>query len=205
MEYGIKITTDNNIIKIDNDEHLSFIENRLKYTENKVDMINGVSFYIYEMNDDLLERSDPRKEKKEYKYKLWPYNDLGTRFNNGNVVLGDVLAFFNNIDDFNHYYSFWNRYKIREAYNELERLFKYETINTKRDYINEYGWNEEDYNDKYGKETIFIINCEYIPTNKDNINIHYDLIYSGSVDFNNILENYNLKFDWVDCCSIKVF
>ena len=73
--------------------------------------------------------------------------------------------------------------------NELEELFQYETIY---------------YNDNY-KNALFLICCEYIPKSNNNIHIHYDLNYWGSTAFNQIMNKYNLNFDWVDSCSVAVF
>lgn len=90
--------------------------------------------------------------------------------------------------------------------NELKQLFKYESILTKDNFINNYKWEEEEFNNKFGENTLFIINCEFMPRNEnDIINIHYDLNYYGSNEFNEIINKNNLKFDWVDSVNLKVF
>lgn len=97
---------------------------------------------------------------------------------------------------------------INDCINELKIIFKYETINFKEDYINNWGWCEDDFYNKFYKCCLFVINCEYMPKHEElteNINIHYDLNYNGSIIFNQILEKYNLNFEWVDNSGISIF
>ena len=97
---------------------------------------------------------------------------------------------------------------INDCINELKKIFKYETIKKKEDYINNWDWTEEEFNDKFNNNALFIINCEFMPNNEEdikNIHIHSDFNYWGSVLFINILDKYNLNFDWVDFCLVAVF
>lgn len=99
-----------------------------------------------------------------------------------------------------------NNDNINDCINELTQLFNYETIDKKEDYINNWGWCEESFNNKFGSKCLFVINCEFIPRNEDDIiNIHYDLNYWGSNEFNKILKKYGLNFEWFDNCSVIVF
>ena len=96
---------------------------------------------------------------------------------------------------------------INDCINELNEIFNYETINKKEDYIKNFGWSDNSFIDSFNN-ALFVINCEFIPKHEEdiiNINIHYDLNYWGSNKFNQILEKYNLKFDWVNNCSCVVF
>ena len=96
---------------------------------------------------------------------------------------------------------------INDCINELNEIFNYETNNKKEDYIKNWGWSDNSFNDRFNN-ALFVINCEFIPKHEEdiiNINIHYDLNYWGSNKFNQILEKYNLKFDWVNNCSCVVF
>ena len=94
--------------------------------------------------------------------------------------------------------------KMNDCINELKNIFKYESINKKEDFIN-WGWTEKEFN-KIFKNALFIVNCEYMPyLEEDIIILHYDLNYCGSPEFLNILNKYNLIFDWVDSCSAAVY
>ena len=95
---------------------------------------------------------------------------------------------------------------INECINELKEIFIYENIYLKEDYINNWRWSENSFYNKFGNNSLFVISCEFIPRHEEDIiNIHYDLNYWGSNKFNQILEKYNLKFDWVNNCSCVVF
>ena len=99
---------------------------------------------------------------------------------------------------------------INDCINELKQIFKYETIHKREDYINNWGWTEEEFNDRFNifNNALFIINCEFMPNHeKDikNIHIHIDFNYCGSPEFLDILNKYDLNFDWIDNCRVVVF
>lgn len=94
---------------------------------------------------------------------------------------------------------------INNVIEELKQIFKYEKPTTKEIFISD-DWTEEEFIETFGKKTLFIINCIFIPRNdNDVIHLHYDLNYCGSNDFLKILKKYNLGFDWYDNCRAIVF
>jgi hypothetical protein len=71
---------------------------------------------------------------------------------------------------------------------ELNEMFLYEKA-----YLNDIN------NDEYIPYCKYVISCEYKPLNDDMIkktHLHYELNNGGSVEFNKLLDKYNLEFVW---------
>jgi hypothetical protein len=97
---------------------------------------------------------------------------------------------------------------IDDCINELKQIFKYETINKKEDYINNWEWKKEEFNNKFNNNALFIISCEFMPNHEEdikNIHIHSHFNYWGSPDFLNIINKYQLNFNWVDSCQAVIY
>ena len=98
-EYGLKITTKKEMLKIDDDDYLNFIKNKTDYIKYEKGF-NEVEWDLYEMKEYFID-----KEKKDR-----DFNHMGSVLNSGEVLFGEILAFFKNEKDFNKYYKFWGEY-----------------------------------------------------------------------------------------------
>ena len=98
-EYGLKITTKKEILKIDDDDYLNFIKNKTEFIKYERGFI-GVKRDLYEMKEHFIEKENKDRD----------FNQMGTILNERNVILGDVLIFFQTQKDFNKYYKFWGEF-----------------------------------------------------------------------------------------------
>jgi hypothetical protein len=109
-------------------------------------------------------------------------------------------------DGYNMFVDKKKRYDA--CYKELKELFTlYENI-----YMRDDGNYDED-NTAYeifedSKNTQFVIFTEFIPKDEDEVSrvkIHYEINYWGTSDFNEVLNKYNMSFDWYDSCIAVIY
>ncbi len=92
---------------------------------------------------------------------------------------------------------------MNEIILEFNKIFKYEKAITKDEYC-KYTSNEScNYIEKSNKVS-FIINAEQeAPEEESTINFYNQ--YWGHKQFNELLEKYNLKYEWLDTCILFIY
>ena len=85
---------------------------------------------------------------------------------------------------------------------EFKNIFKYETIIKVDDmkYLNNEYIN---YVQKH-KDILFIINCEYEASPEESV-LNYYTQYWGNKQFNELLNKYNLRYDYYDQCVAFIY
>jgi len=78
--------------------------------------------------------------------------------------------------------------EFKKIKNELEEVYTAEE------------WNKGDY---YDINIKYIIHCEY--GHHDKPTIHYNLMYGGNDEFNELLDKYGLLMEWINPCLVELY